>query len=1247
MFKNEYYKDRFRFLDRTRNETKNKLSRLFENKDIYSPVYIVEWTDDGTNIVGIGCRDDLQTVKITFDDVIKPSLFVVTKRPNTLQCVVQSIVEHDVNIIVYHDILYKSNDFELFDTFIDVNNECMELSKLAKIELHSMREVMQVFSKLKYDNKSFKYGAVLEYWDASKQILFELIVRRAEQQKREYYEKNGKNCNEPWIYKHSEVPKITHRWFLPDLRIVSMPKPDLPIISFDIETVSIYPDRVPYGTNQYDELFSVSIHYTHTRTMYSLIYIPIPDKTTKDLYEELIKLDHYPKYDNNGELNIIEVYNDERSLLKRTMKLLHLNNTMHYLIGYNSLNYDIKYLLTRCQYYNIDVDRFIWRDGFCCEFSQIHIDLFIIARIRYNLKRYTLRCLSQEILKDDKTDVNAVALRYTFHIMRKYKKLFSHCEWTNRFKKPSVYDTILYNNQDTFLVSQLEEKTKAIDFYGKVAHSCRTSTFTLNTNCNSMKFRTTNTEIIVGLSNGNFLTLLKTGRQDITIPFFNPMLPLNTIDYRIHSQYSDTLLNVTTATTVKDSNSTKTSVYTINDGLNSNSACGVVGNDNPFGKISFPGGANYCWKEDIQLNIESCDYRTAYSLLIDRKNLSDETVEIVQASILAKFYPFIREPYYYTTYDYMTHAGDTKPSTKIIYHQYIYEGLYCGGEFPFTLDELKKREDSPVIIIWNKRRGVLADIISTFNVHREETKNTYKLLNGITTQIEEEKSIILEIENLRQIQLLEQQQQGTQNKEDVNCEITEDDEFEENENNNDDDDDDDEFEECEKLNLDDDNDNNDSNNNNCDDDDDEFESNEITEDNDTTIIEENTNNPTNGNEKMFDFENEFIQVYKNGTCIINRELLLAQDKPLEILDTILKRVNILYNEYESSYRLQKVIVSSIYGCLSARKPRLGGAITCMIRSVALLSAQYLWSTYGIETHYMDTDSFLITNPNGIDVCTILNNKYPETELESKMINRCLFVQKKIYYYWYDDHFRFTQHVNGPPIWRDVVDFFAKNTNIHDDDDIYNLFRLAFSMMYDRVNDETTMSEMKKKKKTNKTTTTTSTYEENFNLFAQTIIVKSEEYKMISPPAEYKNFVTRHHPDIANNRKHEVFYLMDQRDVTKTILRPISTLKHMKDVNLFKFIFNVYKTIFNIIKFSIRENTKPHFIVVNEDIIKMLMLRAYLDVYVTRFSEFIDEDFSNAQNESIKNISTKDLYDYDDFSNNSRDNDDENEYSEET
>lgn len=120
------------------------------------------------------------------------------------------------------------------------------------------------------------------------------------------------------------------------------------------------------------------------------------------------------------------------------------------------MSYDIKYLLVRCHFYGLYTDRFVWKDGYTFGFDQIHVDMFRIALMRYTYKKYTLSYVSKQLLKDDKVDVDAVALRYTFHRMKKrqhiYDNLYTYIRGSDLVEPSQFFSQSVYF--EFFSVSQ-------------------------------------------------------------------------------------------------------------------------------------------------------------------------------------------------------------------------------------------------------------------------------------------------------------------------------------------------------------------------------------------------------------------------------------------------------------------------------------------------------------------------------------------------------------------------------------------------------------------------------------------------------------------------------------------------------------------------------------------------------------------------------------------------------------------------
>lgn len=343
--------DRFHLDRQVRDETRARLNSLVDCRNTREPLFVTDWFDDSVNVVGVGYRTGRfagATAKLTLD--VKPGLFLVSGDVQVL-CTVAAV-------IAYEDITYEANNFNVYDILCDP--KAAEDATLVKIETVDFQKAVQLYHRLKRDPKAYRYASVTQYWDATKQVIFEMVVRRHRQ------------CGD------YTVPKITNRWFDSALQVIRLPPPELPVITFDIETVSTDADRVPTGKDINDVLFTASVHHVNARTLYTLVYVPVANRTLQSLKDEMLRLDDYPAY--GPENNVLEVFTSDLDLLKRTMDLLHLDGQHHHLVGYNSLSYDIKFLLIRCHFYGLHTDRFVWKDGYAFGFEQIHVDLFFASR---------------------------------------------------------------------------------------------------------------------------------------------------------------------------------------------------------------------------------------------------------------------------------------------------------------------------------------------------------------------------------------------------------------------------------------------------------------------------------------------------------------------------------------------------------------------------------------------------------------------------------------------------------------------------------------------------------------------------------------------------------------------------------------------------------------------------------------------------------------------------------------------------
>lgn len=1159
-------------------ETKCKLRDQVAESET-DRVYVVEWTDDGERIVGLGCDVHGRTRKLLLN--VQPGLFAVSSNVGLLRRIVSL---YGYRLLVYPEFRYRCNNFSPVDLLFDyertVNSPCL----LVKIVTATVKDAMTLYHRLKRNERAYRYVSISNYWTVTLQVVFERMIKHRD-------ESRGR---EPFSF---ALPRVAMRWFDSHLNCYRYEDPEIPVITFDIETVSTDPNRVPTGEHEFDELFTVSVHYNHTNVLYTLIYLPLkehdPDSITR-----YIRKDDYPEYSDFE--NRLETFTSERDLLVRTMRLLDLGR-MHYLVGYNSLSYDIKYLFLRCAFYGLNdtFDRFVYRDGYSFGFDQIHLDLFRIIVAQYKFKQYGLNEVAKQLLKDTKTGVSAVALRYTFHAIRRDQRYPNHDECQRR-GFPSVRDTLHYNNYDTVLVSKLLRKTRSIEFTLNQAHECRIPLSTLNVAYNKMRYKLWSKTFVVGLEIGLFQTTFKSSHVPVRLPLDND----DAIEIRLNLE--DQLLNGGNEQSRRN-------------GLEHRGA-------------KYPGGANFCLGECSVDDIQMLDYRIAYPLVIDRKNISDETATILPADVIrqltASFTDDRRAEFH--LYDYMTHTGANKSETNILYHQYIYDRVYCGGEFSFTEQELTKRGNSPVVLIWEGRRGILSDIITRFNTIREETKSKRKTVESVISLLEEK---ITELsEEKRQIERLCRQDavdlycetdvdrnsetddpdgdfgaEGEDGTADEDGDFGADGDFETNDENEDfkaadEEDDDGDFGAV----IEDDGD--------IMEDDGDFGIVENDEDGDfgadaSCEIEDSSklvkvngkgdNEPDVASKRVklddrnpfgFSFVNRYIAVYENKSCVLNETALreLTYNEQLRVLDELKTEASLELEKYANSYVLQKSLVASIYGCIGTSSPVCAALVTNAIRSTLLQAAQWVVSR-GYRVYYIDTDSLFIKHPlHAVDPSPELNRMFPHTEIEMKLYRRCMFVQKKTYYTIEDDgSLKYFQHVNGSKAWKDFVQYvYTESQHVVTNSDIYQLFRTFYERVYDRL--------------------------QSFDAFdtgllplvSQEVKIKSQ-YKTNTHLSKLRDYLRSNYPALASSYKQTVYYDMDV-DAKAVRFRPVIDLvdvkRQLSTINMFKYYQNVFKTVYNVIKFHVKRNNEPFVVTLAMKPVLAAMITAFLDVHRKRFPE---------------------------------------------
>lgn len=654
--------DYFSYKRQIEDETRLELKKV-QSSNTTNELFVYEWLDDGDDLVAHGSDNKGNACFMKL--AIAPGLFVVSNRLHILE---EYCRLYGYQLVSYPCHSYNCNNFNVCDLFNNYN--IGDKVQLFKITTETFSETLRVHSFLKAYHK---FVNIPIYYDAHKQVMYEMIVRSVP---------------------GSGVPDTVRVWLTSDLDTRDRTKlPPPPLIFWDIESVCRDNLKVPMGGASDDILHTASIYHSHISKLWTLIHVPLSNVTASEIKDMIIRDGYFKSYGQTEDC--LEVFTNEKDMLIRTMELLTIRPLLHVVVGYNSIQYDMPFLLQRCVRYNVCTDHFIWKGGYCYGFEQMQMDIMRHVKMTKNFKSYKLGDVSSAILGSTKSGVDCVNIRKTFwkiHDNNKYPVSYSVDE-------PSIVETLHYNNVDTMLVYQLHEVIGSFAFILNMSNEYKIGFHELNM-CYNKKTKTLWSESqVISLRSGNFSTNFK--------------------------DTSRVIKYATMSGLIQDVQS-----------LSVNPANRLNG-DRTKGK--FPGGINFCLGEYYFDEIHEYDYVAAYPTIIRKYNISDETTYILKASDLLKLIevtfnvPFDK----FSVYDYMTHSAENPSRTSLLHYQYIYENLYCGGPIEFKgkkkilMQELGRRVHDDVILIWKGRDGVNTNSLTKISEVRTLMKKKIGELNAM------------------------------------------------------------------------------------------------------------------------------------------------------------------------------------------------------------------------------------------------------------------------------------------------------------------------------------------------------------------------------------------------------------------------------------------------------------------------------------------------------------------------------------
>lgn len=1187
-------------------------------------MYVYEWYDDGQRIWGYGCDGD--GIACRLRPRISPGLFVLSTDVAMLEAVCAA---HGYSIAVCPYLNYYTSSFFVLEQLLDPTLATRH-GWLVKVCTPTVTDAQQLHRLLGADPTAYRYACITHYNNVTLQLMFELLWRQADRAYRATHPDQPPPALPPPCGPvpdpdeaaraaqrarqrtlDTTLPETTLRWFDVELSgeydEAEYAAPVLPLVTFDLETVSSDPHRVPLGDEPDDRLFSASIHHSVPENrLYTLVLLPVRGQNATALQKAVLDdgYDVVPDRDvylDNGTAqgfsSVLECFSSERALVERTMELLCLGPRLHILSGYNSVGYDMPFLMARCAFYGLThwLGRFVWA-GYCAlGAEQIHLDLSAICRARYKRTSYTLDSVARTVLDAPKTGVQSVLLRHLYAWMERENRILPHAEQTDLL--PSVRDALHYNNVDTLLVSRLVHVTDATTFALEMAGLWRMPLSTLNANITRMQAKTLSSALVVGLSIGVFFAAFHSSTITVRCPVAavddanDPPLRLDTVAVRVNqtarlNEVGDPLMDQSPrahAHRAKLAAPLKRLQRERDRRARFHTSAGVKfvrARARAAGGVSrraglFPGGVNFCLGLYTVVNVQAYDYLTAYPRLMVTLNMSDETVAVVSARLLAQVLPFAHNVDQFRVFDYLVHHGHTTSDSIRLVFNCIYGGAYCGGEFPLTREALQYREDRLVILVWSRngaRRGILSEIVDRFNAIRADHKQRAATLDTAYALV------VSRISQLEQEQLERQyEEEAAANGGEAEDEEMADEEEEE---------------------------------------EDEEEGNWADEaemegangggvggggggggGGDTSHITP-TINPL-----KFTSARRFLSIDANHFVTLHEPALRAEPDEQAALHALLRVIRIERDTHKDRYLLDKAVVSSVYGCIGKLSPHIAAAITCVTRSTLLASAAILAQDHTVL--YIDTDSIMVTGGT-VNQAGRLNAQFPLLELGMKVIPRAIFVKRKTYLSWLDNgDIKYLQNVNGPRAWRDFVTFCAGyRSALRYADDIQTMFEAFFRQLYQQLDAFTVPCE------------------DFFALFTYEVKVKSS-YKTNTVASRLRDYLLEHMPAIAALPRYQVYYLLTPNNRAAAVLRPVQSITsvHQLDtVNLFKHYQPMLSVVASLVESALTENNAPHTIHVPVKTTTLHMLSAFMTVYDARYQPAAATTSSGVTDAELRTVS---------------------------
>lgn len=604
------------------------------------PIFIYDWTTIGNRICARGI--DSTGSLAMFNLQLKTGLIVMTEQPNLIQELSQLTQIKIVKVEKWDNFNLESVSLTLLDKFN--GEEEMKLDHVYLLETESFPDAKRLHKKLVDCIPLNKRIITFGDWT------LELFVNLYE------FKIRGTTGN---IF-NSHLNRLLEP-------IQDPPVVNIPVVSFDVETVSIKDTRVPMGNYATDVLFSLSIC---TSEGLNLNAFNCPKR-----YHP-----HFPKE--------TKLFESEVDLLRFLVEYFINYPTVFFCTGYNVVWYDLSYVIKRIIYYGLDdlIEHLHYSNGMpCIGPKMIVVDLmdiigkFFREMVKTNMK---LKSILSTFLEDvTKVDLDAVKLRYVYADMLNCTDL--KLEWPEH--DITLEKMVRYNHSDAYGVLEVWKKYDLANF---VRHGSQYM--------NVCMARFAISKVTEYLSTNYLLECFKKGKL---FCIFKPK--------RI-SAHGGSLLK-----------------YDF-DQLGAIASTKV---DEEHTKYSFGGGFNYRSGMAFHRNVQMMDMVCYYPYLIEGFNLSHENCMILPKKGIEQFASklFTDE---YSILAFCSHKMPDDEGLIIISKLFV-DGVLNNVESITKEGQLEHYKSTDRFVVISKTVGILPTVLSQQNKNRSDLKKLTKKLKKL------------------------------------------------------------------------------------------------------------------------------------------------------------------------------------------------------------------------------------------------------------------------------------------------------------------------------------------------------------------------------------------------------------------------------------------------------------------------------------------------------------------------------------